>query len=100
MGPFWSSLFEQLRDCGRSASLFLITLGGLFVLLCLVAFLCSTELYKYLWPALPVILLYAAVWAVVRFRRARTRRRERLVPSPLSRDELRVARSKLKRDRN
>jgi hypothetical protein len=100
MSPFWGSLFEHLMHCGRSATLFLLTLAGLFILLCLAAILLSTEIYKYFLPALPVIVLLAIAWVTVVIRRARARRRERLHWSPLSRDELRVARSKLMKDRN
>jgi hypothetical protein len=100
MGPFWSSLFEHLKDCGRNATLFILTLGGLLVLLCLVAIICSTELHKYLLPGLPAIGVLALAWVGVVIRRARARRRQRLERSPLSRDELRVARSKLMKDVN
>jgi hypothetical protein len=100
MSPFWGSLFEQLKRCGRSASLFLVTLAVLFIVLCLAAFILSTELYKYLKPALAVIAVLAFARLGVGIRRARARRRERLENSPLSRDELRVARSKLMKDRN
>jgi hypothetical protein len=100
MGPFWTSLFEHLKGCGRNATLFIATLGGLLVLLCLIAIICSTELYKALLPGLPVVGLLAAAWMIVAIRRARARRRDRLERSPLSRDELRVARSKLVKNAN
>jgi len=100
MSPFWGSLFEHLKHCGRSASLFLITLAVLFILLCLAAFILSTELYKVIVPALAVIVVLGVALLVVVIRRARARRRERAETSPLSRDELRVARSKLVKDRN
>ena len=100
MGPFWTSLFEHLKRCGRSGTLFIFALAGLVVLAALATIICTTELYKYLLPVLPVIGVVALAWAGVAIRRARARRHERLHHSPLSRDELRVARSKLVKDPN
>ena len=100
MGPFWTSLFEHLKRCGRSGTLFLFALAGLVVLAALVTVICTTELYKSLLPLLPVIGVIAIAWAGVAIRRARARRHERLHHSPLSRDELRVARSKLMKHAN
>ena len=100
MGPFWTSLFEHLRHCGRSATLFILTLAALFILLFLAAIIYASQLHKYLLPVLPGIVLLALAWVGRVIRRARARRRERLNRSPLSRDELRVARSKLLKDRN
>jgi len=100
MGPFWSSLFDHLKHCGRNATLFIFTLGGLLALTVLAAIICDTQLHKYLLPALPGIILLALAWVGLVIRRARARRRQRLERSPLSRDELRVARSKLMNDRN
>ena len=100
MGPFWTNLFEHLKRCGRSGTLFIFALAGLVVLAALTTILCTTELYKYLLPVLPVIGVPALAWAGVAIRRARARRRQRLERSPLSRDELRVARSKLVKDVN
>ena len=98
MGPFWSSLFEHLKHCGRGGTVFMLTLAGLVVLAALAAIICATQLYKYLLAVLPVIAVLAVAWAGVAIRRARARRRDRLQRSPLSRDELRVARSKLVKD--
>ena len=100
MGSFWTSLFEHLKHCGRSGTLFIFALAGLACLAALAVIICVTELYKYLLPMLPVIALVAAAWVGMTIHRARGRRRERLHRSPLSRDELRVARSKLVKDAN
>jgi hypothetical protein len=100
MGLFWSSLFEHLKHCGRNATLFLLTLAVLLILLFLAAMIQATQLQEYLLPALAVILVLAVAWVGVGIRRARARRSERMPSSPLSRDELRVARSKLVKDRN
>jgi len=95
MSPFWTSLFDHLKDCGRNAALFLVTLAGLFGVLLLAVILCENDRYKYLVPALPVIGVFAVVRASLAIRRVRACRRERSRYPPLSGDELRVARSKL-----
>jgi len=77
MSPFWTSLFQHLKDCGRNATLFIVTLAGLLGLLLLGAILCENEHYKYLVPALPVLALFAVVRAGLGIRRAWARRRER-----------------------
>jgi hypothetical protein len=98
MDPFWASLFEHLKHCGRSATLFILALAGLWFFLAVVIY--AANLHEYLLPELPGIVLLAAAWEGVVNRRARARRRGRLHYSPLSRDELCVARSKLKKDRS
>ncbi|PYJ00162.1 MAG: hypothetical protein DME25_21380 [Verrucomicrobia bacterium] len=98
MSPFWNSLFEHVKDCGRDATLFLITLAGLLGALVGVAIICLNDWAEYVVRALPVLGLFAVIWAFLAIRRARARRRQRLQRKPLSDDELRVARSKLKRD--
>lgn len=95
MGPFWTSLFEHLKHCGRSATLFILTLAALCILIFLAAILYAAHLHKYLLPALPVIVVLSVAWVGVFVRRARVRRREGLLRSPMSDDELRAARSKL-----
>jgi hypothetical protein len=95
MSPFWSSLFEHLKGCGRNATLFMFALAGFLVFLLLAAAVLEKGLHRYVAPALPWICLAVAILAWARMRRERARRRQRLPHSPLSRDELRVARSKL-----
>jgi len=99
MSPLWSSLFEHLKDCGRDATLFVVTLAGLFGLLLLAVIAGEHDRYKNLVPALPVIGAFAMVWTGLTIRRARARRREPWRYLPLSGDELRAARSKLRKDR-
>ncbi len=82
MGPFWSSLFEHLKDCGRNATLFILTLGGLLFLLVVLVIICSTGLHKYLLPGLPAIGVLALIWVGSAIRRARARRRQRLDRPP------------------
>jgi hypothetical protein len=100
MGPFWTSFFEQLKDCGRDATLFLMALVGFIAVLAIVALLESTRLREYFLQAALVLLMLALVRLVFLVRRFRARRRGHVRFPPLSRDELRVARSKLMKDRN
>lgn len=95
MSPFWNSLFDHLRGCGRNATIFMLALAGFFGLLIAAATIYQTRIWQYVVPALPAIGL---VWACKAIQRAR--RPERLQRSPLSCDELRVARSKLVKARN
>jgi len=56
----------------------------------------GSGLEQYFMNALPGIGLLALVWGFLRFRRAQLDRNKRLPRRPLSRDEMRVARSKLR----
>jgi len=100
MSPFWASLFDHLKDCGRNATIFIITLGCLFVLIVVVAIICANNLQQYLVRALPVLALLPLAWTWSAFRLARRRRHESNSRHPLSQDELRVARSKLTKVRS
>jgi hypothetical protein len=95
MSPFWTSLFDHLKDCGRNATLFLITLAGLFGLLLLCTFLDETRLQQFFIPALAVVLVFAFLWLCQAVRRLRQQHWGNLHRGPLSDDEWRVARSKL-----
>ena len=99
MSPFWTSLFDHLRNCGRNAALFLFALAGCFAVLALCAMVCQSELQRFIVPFLPGLGLLAVAWVCLAIRRARVRRRERLLRPPLSDDELRAARSKLRKAR-
>src|SRR5882724_11458035 len=99
MSPFWAGLFDQLKDCGRNATLFVITLGGLFVLLVVLAFICAKGLQEYLFYALPLAGMFLLRWTWNAVRRARRGRNDPGLNRPLSDDELRVARSKLTKPR-
>jgi hypothetical protein len=99
MNPFWTSFFEHLRDCGRDATLFLMALAGFVGLLVIIAILETTALREYFLQAALVALLFTLVRLALLLRRFRARRRNPLRFPPLSRDERRVARSKLVKDR-
>ena len=79
MNPYWSNLYDHFKD-RRYAALFLIALGALVL---------SPIL-------LPVMGLYFLGRGWSAFRLAQENRRNKLRHSSLSRDELRVARSKLR----
>jgi cbb3-type cytochrome oxidase subunit 3 len=79
MNPYWSNLYDHFKD-RRYAALFLIALGGLV-------------LSPILLPAMGLYFLGRG-WSA--FRLARENRRNQLRYSPLSRDELLAARSKLR----
>jgi hypothetical protein len=99
MSPFWISFFEDVKDCGRHATLFVVTLGAIILGMVVVVAICVNDLHKYIIPVLPIVGGLGMIWACLAFRRSRSRRRDRLRYSALSDDELRVARLKLNKNR-
>jgi hypothetical protein len=99
MNSLWDSLYDRFKDC-RYGALFLAAVLAFFGLLILgsVAYAIVRGLgaEEYFLDALPGIGLLGLAWAIVKFRRAQIRGREKSQYAPLSRDELRVARSKLR----
>jgi hypothetical protein len=83
MNSSWGSLYDTYKD-RRYGVLFLVTLGALVLLPIL----------------LPVMGLYVLAWGWSAFCLARANQRNKLRYSPLSRDELRKARSKLVGNQN
>ena len=79
MSPFWGNLYDTFKD-RRYAALFLVALFGLALSPVLV----------------PVLAIYGLSRAAGAWARSRENRRNRWRRAPLSRDELRVARSKLR----
>jgi hypothetical protein len=100
MKPFWGSLFEHLKDCGRNATIFVLALGGLLSSLILIGIINESPLHDYIPQIVAGLGFVAACWICVAIRRIFARRREHPERGPLSCDELRVARSKLLKDRN
>ena len=98
MNPVWDNLYDSFKD-RRYGALFLTSLVVFFGLLILGAVVYALDVQKYFPYALPWIglLIAALIWRGVG--RARAERQNRLGLSILSRDELRVARSKLLKDR-
>jgi uncharacterized membrane protein len=83
MNPFWGNLYDTFKD-RRYGVLFLVSLGALVLS--------------------PILLPFMGLYVLARgwsaFCLARANRRNKLRYSPLSRDELRVARSKLLNNRS
>lgn len=77
----------------------MLSLAGFFALLIVGSIIHQTGLDEYVAPALPALGLFLVAWGWKAIRQARECRREHLQRPPLSRDELRVARSKLMNDR-
>jgi peptidoglycan/LPS O-acetylase OafA/YrhL len=94
MNPLWNTW-----RCRRNANFFMLSLAGFFGLLIVIAIIHHNGLDRYAAPALPAIGLLLVVWTGQAIREARARHREQLQRPPLSRDELRVARSKLMNSR-
>ena len=99
MPSSWDNFYDSHKD-RRYAGLFWSTLMTLIGLLALVAYVVAMmsglEMQDYFLEALPAPAILFLVWGVLRFRQAYLRSREKLPRDPMSRDELRVARSKLR----
>lgn len=100
MNYFWGNVFEYFKD-RRLAGVFfgtLLALGGLLLVgAILLQIICAYELQGYLVYSLPGVAVVFAALIGRGMARARARRRNGYKSSPLSRDELRKARSKLMR---
>jgi cobalamin biosynthesis protein CobD/CbiB len=100
MNFFWDNVFEYFKE-RRLAALFFGTLGIFFAgLLLLTVFYQTTSGLDWLsdWPLVVpglALLLAALIWRAIRL--TRMRKLNRYQSSPLSRDELAKARSKLRR---
>jgi uncharacterized membrane protein len=94
MNFFWGNIFEYFKD-RRLASLFFGALGLFFLILLGVGIF-----YQFFLSEWPVILLIIGLWLLVLigvgWRQMRARRLDRYKCSPLSRDEMAKARSKLR----
>jgi hypothetical protein len=99
MNSPWDNMYDRFKDC-RCGALFLSAIPAFFGLVILgvvvAAALREVGLQQYYLEALPGIGILGLAWGFLKFRQARMRDRERLRRGPLSRDELRVARSKLR----
>ena len=98
MNPFWN-MYDSFKD-RRYAVLFLTSLVVFLGLLILGTVICRLNLQESFPYALPGVGLLAAAWILGCIRHARAERQNQLRSSPLSRDEMRVARSKLLKDGN
>jgi uncharacterized membrane protein YeaQ/YmgE (transglycosylase-associated protein family) len=99
MSPFWVGLFENFRERGRNATIFLVALAALVGVLLvsgvLSEILNSKEFGDCARVVLAVIGAGVVVWCGRAFRRGFFGKRDRLNSSRLSSDELTKARSKL-----
>lgn len=103
MSFFWGNVFEYFKDRRVAAVFFgsLMALGGLLIAgLILYQVFCAYELGEYLVYSLPGVVLALLAWIGRGVARARARRRDRYKVSPMSRDELGKARSKLLKNQN
>ena len=100
MNYFWGNVFDYFKD-RRIAGVFFITLMVLLVLLFIGAIVFQAigeeNLRTGLVYASPIMGGFLLIWIWRAILRARARSRDRYKISPLSRDELRKARSKLMR---
>ena len=95
MSPFWSAFANQLRDCGRGATWFLVALGGGFVLLVMGALAVEKGHVNEVIGVAAVGGVLMVFQLGVAIRRAVQWRRHRLKFPQLSDDELNKARTKL-----
>jgi hypothetical protein len=102
MDFFWSNVFEYFKDRRVAAVFFgtLLALGGLLIAGFIAAqVICAYELQRYAVYAVPVMAFAFLVQLSRTIARARARRRDRYKISPMSRDEMNKARSKLMKPR-
>jgi hypothetical protein len=92
--PLWT-----IWRCRSNANLFMLSLAGFFISLLVIGLIIRSGFYQHLLPVLPVVAVYFAIWTVKTYQRMRALRNARPECGPLSRDELRKARSKLVKDR-
>lgn len=100
MDFFWGNVFEHFKDRRYAAIFFgslLALFGTLIVGSILYRVICAYEMQSYLVYSLPGLGLMLAAWLARKILAARARARNRYKSSPLSRDELGKARSKLMR---
>jgi len=99
MNSFWDNQYDRYKD-RHYAALFWSTLMGLFGALILGSFIAALlsefGMQDYFLDALPGAGILVLAWVFLKMRQARRRSREKLRHGPLSRDELRIARSKLR----
>jgi hypothetical protein len=92
--PLWTTW-----RCRSNANLFLLSLTGFLISLLVLGLIIRSGFAQHLLPVLPVVAVYFAIWTVKTWRRMRALRNARAECGPLSRDELRKARSKLVQNR-
>ena len=92
MSPFWSSLWQELKHYGRSSTLFMLLLPALVA----IGVLADRIPERFWGESLPYCGAGILLLIAVTIYRARRRRHDRSAHPPLSEDEWRAARTKLK----
>ena len=100
MNSFWHGFTEHFKSCGRDATLFLITLGGMFALLIVTAIVMQTVPRGAITYGLALAAGLLLLRLVVVLRRAILAGRQRTKRMQLSSDELAKTRSKLVKQQN
>jgi uncharacterized membrane protein YqjE len=102
MNFFWDNVFDYFKE-RRYGAIFFGSLALVFGVFAVVTVLCQVldayALQDYLVYALPLVGGLFLLWIICGIRRLRGRRWDRYKSSPLSRDELSKARSKLRTNR-
>lgn len=103
MDYFWGNIFEYFKD-RRGPAVFCVALVAFFVVFAIGAAIFSAvpreDLAAIFICAASVLGLFFLISIISIIRRQRARARDRYKSSPLSRDELRKARSKLSGTKN
>ena len=105
MFNLWDNLYDKFKDC-RYGALFLASVLAFFGVLLVGAVTAASlrtlsadsqyDLERYFLESSPALVILLIAWVILKLRRAQRRSRERSRYAPLSRDELRIARSKLR----
>jgi membrane protein implicated in regulation of membrane protease activity len=96
MSPFWGSFSEQFRGSGRNATIFMLFVVALTFGVALASL---TPLFQYAELFFAVLSVFIVIRICIACSKIRKHREEQSHRSPLSRDELRKARSKLVRNK-
>jgi len=96
MSPFWGSFAEQFRGSGRNATMFVLLIIALTFGVALASF---TKFFQYADEFFAILAVFVVIRICIVCNRIRKQRDDESHCSPLSRDELRKARSKLVRNK-
>ncbi|HEX4263250.1 MAG TPA: hypothetical protein VH597_02840 [Verrucomicrobiae bacterium] len=100
MSPFWGSFFENVKGRGPNATLFLVVVALLFLTVFVSLIPVGQDLLQCADAVIAGVVVFLVAWFCIAINKARARNRDRFSPRPLSCDELRVARSKLLRQKS
>ena len=97
MSPFWGSFAEQFRGSGRNATMFVLLVIALTFGVALASF---THFFQYADEFFAILAIFIVIRICIACSRIRKQRDDQSHRSPLSRDELKKARSKLVRNKS